>query len=72
MSLYVSANLDLGTRWKLDSSYTPDIYTRRERAVGTQFVGGCVVPRSDRGAVGLRKIPWPSKGLPILFRRYIS
>jgi hypothetical protein len=72
MSLYVSAVLELGTRWKLDSSYTPDKYTSRKRAIGTEFVGGCVGPRSDREAVGLRKIPFSSKRLPILSRPYIS
>jgi hypothetical protein len=49
--------LNLGTRWRWVVSFTPRPLYPRERAPGTDWIGGWVGPRAVLDAVVKRKIP---------------
>jgi len=51
--------LDLGTRLGECSASRPDRFTPRERASGTNWLGGWVGPRAGLMAVVKTKIPPP-------------
>jgi hypothetical protein len=50
--------LDLGTRWEWSAS-RPDLFTPRETAPCTHWIGGLVGPTAGVDAVVRRKIPSP-------------
>jgi hypothetical protein len=53
--------LDLGTRWERSAS-NPGLFTPREKAPSTHWIGGWVVPRAVLDtAVVKRKIPSPRR-----------
>jgi hypothetical protein len=53
--------LDLGTRWRWVVSFTPRPLTPRERAPGTNWIGGWVGPRAVLDAEVKRKITSPRR-----------